>query len=84
MMLSTGLLRLSGNVRARLQLCRRRRGIGLASAAKTRVFMLPHTILFLVTTCAFSTMAQQKPASHSPDLSLTVIGRQHHTIDSKS
>jgi tetratricopeptide (TPR) repeat protein len=80
-MLSTGLLRLSGNVRARLQPCR---GIALASTAKIRVFMLPHTILFLVTTCAFSTRAQQNPASHSPDLSLTVIGRQHHAIDTKS
>jgi tetratricopeptide (TPR) repeat protein len=84
MMLSTGLLRLCGNVRARLQPCRVRRRIRLASAAEARVFILPHTILFLVTICAFSTMAQQKPASNSPDLSLTAVGRQHHTIDTKS
>jgi tetratricopeptide (TPR) repeat protein len=41
--------------------------------------------LILAAICSSSVAAQkQKPAERPPDLSLTAIGRQHHTIETKS
>ncbi len=43
------------------------------------------TVLILSIVCNWSIFAQpQKPAERPPDLSLTAVGRQHHSIETKS